>query len=89
MDKKTLFKVIDMLNERYQEAKTFLEDNDLNHLDSKFVEGCKFAITEIKADLQNIIYADVDFDDSKISPPAEFWEPRRLSADELEDELPF
>jgi hypothetical protein len=85
MDKETLYKVVAMLNARYQEAETFLEDNDLNDLDFNYVEGSKFALAEFKDHLQKVIYADVY--DSE--PPTEFWEPRRPSADELEDELPF
>ena len=59
MDIKTLYKVVAMLDARYQEAETFLEDNDLNHLDFNYVEGSKFALAEFKDHLQKIIYADV------------------------------
>jgi hypothetical protein len=59
MDTKTLIKVVAMLDARYQEAETFLEDNDLDQLDFNYVEGSKFALAEFRDHLQKAIDAEL------------------------------
>jgi hypothetical protein len=82
MEKETLMKVFAKIN-------AMIEYCNYTSVSEDWIEnygtGYKDSLKELREYLQEA--RDADVHDSE--PPTEFWEPRRLSADELEDELPF